>query len=93
MKSHPSQMEPRELTILWEACNPQRNMARSYRLTMAQDLFGWFTVERQWSRIGTQGSSLTASFERREEALAYCKQIIRKRSHSRKSLGANYKRI
>ncbi|MXP27042.1 WGR domain-containing protein [Altererythrobacter indicus] len=88
-----SAMEPLEWEICWEARNPDRNIARSYRLTLSCDVFGWFTVERYWGRIGSRGRSMTAAFDCYHDAQAYCAKIIRKRSHARPRLGTCYKRL
>lgn len=41
--------------------DPDRNMARFYRVEILPDLFGLVTVERAWGRIGRRGQQLMVS--------------------------------
>lgn len=45
-----------------------RNMARFYRIALAEDLFGGVQLVRNWGRIGTGGRVAREWFARREEA-------------------------
>ncbi|MGB0439882.1 MAG: WGR domain-containing protein [Paracoccaceae bacterium] len=38
-----------------ERHDPRRNLARYYRLSVLPNLFGEWTLERQWGRIGQRG--------------------------------------
>ena len=42
--------------------DPELNMARFYRVEVLFDLFGVFTLERSWGRIGTQGRAKVVSY-------------------------------
>ena len=42
--------------------DPDRNMARFYRVEVLPDLFGLVTVERAWGRIGSRGQHLMVSY-------------------------------
>lgn len=42
--------------------DPDRNMARFYRVEVLPDLFGLVTVERAWGRISGRGQKLMVSF-------------------------------
>lgn len=39
--------------------DPEKNMARFYEIDVQPTLFGDYTVERHWSRIGAAGQSKT----------------------------------
>jgi len=38
---------------------PEKNMARWYEIDVQPTLFGEFTIERHWGRIGSSGQSKT----------------------------------
>ena len=42
--------------------DPDRNMARFYRVEVLPDLFGDIIVERRWGRIGGRGQFRAASY-------------------------------
>jgi predicted DNA-binding WGR domain protein len=48
--------------------DPEKNMARFYEIDVQPTLFGEFTVERHWGRIGAAGQSKTVWFD--DEAAA-----------------------
>ena len=48
--------------------DPEKNMARWYEIDVQPTLFGEFTVERHWGRIGSVGQSKTFWF--RDESAA-----------------------
>jgi predicted DNA-binding WGR domain protein len=43
--------------------DPEKNMARWYEIDVQPTLFGEFTVERHWGRIGSVGQSKTFWFD------------------------------
>lgn len=45
-----------------EARDPARNIARAYRISATEDLFGQWIVELNWGRIGSAGRKMTVSF-------------------------------
>ena len=45
-----------------QKCDPDRNMARFYRVEVLPDLFGDIIVERGWGRIGGRGQFRAASY-------------------------------
>lgn len=51
-----------------------RNMARFYRLSAVETLFGDWTVVREWGRIGRGGQSREQRCETLDEARAACQQ-------------------
>ena len=56
-----SDLCPLHLLVL-ERVDPDRNMARFYRVEVLPDLFGMILVERRWGRIGGKGQSRTAAY-------------------------------
>lgn len=51
-----------------EKCDPRRNMYRFYRMYILPNLFGEWTLAREWGRIGTRGRSQIDWFETEKEA-------------------------
>ena len=52
-----------------EKRDPEKNMARSYRIWMTPTLFGHYAVVREWGRIGSPGTVREEWFESEGEAL------------------------
>ena len=48
--------------------DPSRNMARYYHMTIQPNLFGEWSLVREWGRIGKGGQVKQASFSSAEEA-------------------------
>lgn len=65
-------------SILLEACNPELNIWRSYRITFGQDLFGNWVVELSYGRIGSRGRSRTILAENETQAMNYVEQCLKK---------------
>lgn len=51
-----------------EKLDPIRNQARFYRLAVLPNLFGEWTLAREWGRIGWNGKTRHEWFETRDEA-------------------------
>jgi predicted DNA-binding WGR domain protein len=49
-------------------CDPSRNMARFYRLDVQPDLFGQWTLWREWGRIGRGGQVRMDTFATADQA-------------------------
>lgn len=60
--------------------DPQQNMARWYEIDVQPTLFGEFTVERHWGRIGTVGQSKTFWFSDEHAADEMARQVSRAKS-------------
>lgn len=43
--------------------DPDRNMARFYRIALAPTLFGEVALVRNWGRVGTTGQAMMETFE------------------------------
>ena len=78
-------------SILLEACNPELNIWRSYRITFGQDLFGSWIVELSYGRIGSKGRSRTILAENEAQAMGYVEQCLKKRQSAPKRIGAQYR--
>jgi len=46
---------PEPIPLLLHRRDPDRNMARFYRLSLEPNLFGGVSLVRNWGRIGTAG--------------------------------------
>ncbi len=53
-----------------EKRDPSKNQARFYRMTVLPNLFGEWTLERQWGRIGQGGQIRMDWYSREVEAEA-----------------------
>ncbi len=51
------------MSIRMTRVDPEKNMARWYEVDVQPTLFGEFTVERHWGRIGSIGQSKTFWFD------------------------------
>lgn len=67
-----------------------RNVRRSYRIEIGQDLFGLVAVTISWGRIGTKGRSATVVFGHVDEAAAYVQALLRRRASAQKRIGVPY---
>lgn len=50
------------MSVRMTRVDPDKNMARWYEIDVQPTLFGEFTVERHWGRIGSAGQSKTFWF-------------------------------
>lgn len=55
--------------------DPQKNMARWYEIDVQPTLFGEFTVERHWGRIGATGQSKAFWFSDEDAADEMAKKV------------------
>lgn len=78
-------------SILLEACSPEKNIWRSYRITFGQDLFGSWIVELSYGRIGSKGRSRTILTENEAQAMGYVEQCLKKRQSAPKRIGTSYR--
>jgi predicted DNA-binding WGR domain protein len=65
--------------------DPARNMARFYRLDVQPDLFGGWSLWREWGRLGSSGQVRHAPYptaEAAETARQMIEQAKRKRGYS-----------
>ena len=50
--------------------DPRRNLARFYRMVVQPNLFGEWTLHREWGRIGQGGRTRMDWYNREEDAVA-----------------------
>lgn len=56
--------------------DPERNMSRYYALSVQPNLFGGYSLMRQWGRIGSSGQSRIDLFDTAELARAAGDQLM-----------------
>ena len=61
-----------EFAIHLEACDPARNIWRSYSITAGQDLFGDWIVVLNYGRISARGTTKTVLLSDEESCAALC---------------------
>jgi predicted DNA-binding WGR domain protein len=69
-------------TVDLERHNPEQNMARFYRMTLAPTLFGEWALIWEWGRLGSPGTVRETWFD--SEALAVEQQQKRLRHKQRR---------
>lgn len=57
------------MQIYLEKRDPAKNIARFYRMTVLPNLFGEWTLCREWGRIGTSGQVRLEWFRDKEQAI------------------------
>lgn len=80
-----------EFSILLEACDPARNIHRSYRIAAGQDLFGDWIVQLTYGRIGARGRTKTVAVDDEAAARYYIQTCLKKRESAPKRIGIGYK--
>ena len=82
-----------EFAIHLEACDPERNIWRSYSITTGQDLFGDWIVAMNYGRIGARGTTKTVVLPDEAETRRYVQKCLKKRENAPKRIGIGYKVI
>jgi predicted DNA-binding WGR domain protein len=59
--------------------DPARNIDRFYAVQVMPDLFGEWTVLREWGRRGSPGTVRLASYKRRDDAETAERRTIKRR--------------
>lgn len=67
------------MPIRLERIDPTQNMARYYYITISPDLFGCWTLSRQWGRIGSQGRTQIQSYPNQKAAVADQQRWVRRK--------------
>lgn len=71
--------------IYLERHSPESNVHRYYCISLRQDMFGAWVMERNWGRVGRHGGqSMTLSFSSEDEAqkeLRHLQQLKAKRGY------------
>jgi WGR domain len=78
------------LSIWLQAYAPAKRRLRAYELILCPDLFGAWTVERTYGRIGKQGRAKTRSFASWEEARADLRACLSRRATAPQRIGVAY---
>lgn len=79
--------------LVLQARDPLRNIARSWRIALRHDLFGWTIIEWHWGRIGAVGQSRSLAFEREEDARRLIRRLLRRRAGAERRIGVTYRRV
>jgi len=66
-----------EFAIHLEACDPARNIWRSYSITAGQDLFGDWIVAMNYGRIGSRGTTKRVLLSDEAEIAVMCKNALK----------------
>ena len=80
-----------EFAIHLEACDPERNIWRSYSITGGQDLFGDWIVAMNYGRVGARGTTKTVVLPDEAETRRYVQKCLKKRESAPKRIGIDYK--
>lgn len=76
-----------------QAIDAGRNVARTYRILMAPDLFGHVIVELSWGRIGRKLSRISVSFPSADAARRFVKRTLARRETAPRRIGVAYEFI
>src|SRR5512135_2449781 len=80
-----------DFRIRLEARNPDRRCSRQYRLEAGTDLFGDWSVEIGYGRIGTAGRSRRYVVCDEEEARRLVRSILKRRASLPRRIGVAYR--
>lgn len=75
--------------IYLKKTNPDTNENKYYTLLIQQDLFGKWSLVRQWGRLGTKGQTKIDTFDSYEDALAALESLEKEKCRRGYSLRAN----
>lgn len=74
-----------------QARDPAANRLRAWRLEAGRDLFGAWTTEVQFGRIGRAGRTLQRSFAAEAELRAFVRARLRRRATAPARIGVAYR--
>jgi hypothetical protein len=72
------------------ALHPERNVWRAYRLSLGRDLFGDWTVDLRYGRIGQRGRERRIACGSLEEAHRVARSYLRRRISAPRRIGCAY---
>jgi predicted DNA-binding WGR domain protein len=81
------------LHAAFEASDPERNVARSYRVAVDRDLFGVFTLTTHFGRIGATGTMKRVSAATVEELRLLARRLLRRRLSAERRIGCGYRLV
>ncbi len=73
-----------------EARLPEANLARAYQIVVSQDLFGLYTVDVAFGRIGRPGSTRRYAASDMSGVRSKLKEVLKRRLTAPRRLGAAY---
>src|SRR4051794_31194012 len=77
--------------IALTALHPERNVWRAYRLSLGHDLFGDWTVDLRYGRIGQGGQWRRIACGSLEEAHRIARSYLRRRVSAPRRIGCTYR--
>ena len=80
-----------ETRIELQASDPAANHQRMWRLEAGRDLFGAWTTEVQFGRIGCPGRTLRRAFVTNAELKAFVRARLRRRATAPARIGVAYR--
>jgi predicted DNA-binding WGR domain protein len=80
-----------EHMIQLEARKPSANRLREWRIELGRDLFGAWTVDVRFGRIGSRGRLLRHSFASEAEVRAFVRRTLRRRASAPVRIGVAYR--
>jgi hypothetical protein len=80
-----------EMLIELRACDPAANRFRAWRLEAGRDLFGAWSTEVQFGRIGRHGRTLRQAFAAEPELHAFVRARLRRRATAPARIGVAYR--
>ena len=81
-------IKPCHIALL--ALHPERNIRRAYRLALGRDLFGDWTVELRYGRVGRRGQERRIACDSLEEARRVTRSRLRRRVSAPRRIGCPY---
>ncbi|MGH7275205.1 MAG: WGR domain-containing protein [Nitrospiria bacterium] len=79
-----------QFNIRLEAKNPEEGRLRAYRIDAGHDLFGQWSIEVNYGRIGRCGRSVTYSAADDAVAAAIVRNCLQRRATAPKRIGVPY---
>jgi len=80
-----------ETNIELQACDFAANCRRAWRLQAGRDLFGAWTTEVQFGRIGSPGRTLRRAFTTEAEFFTFMRIRLRRRATAPSRIGVAYR--
>lgn len=77
--------------IVLHALEPGRNVRRAYRLSLGQNLFGEWTIELRYGRIGQLAQHRQVTCGSLEEARRVARSYLRRRMSAPRRIGCPYR--
>src|SRR5690242_4027219 len=77
--------------IALRALHPERNVWRAYRLSLGRDLFGEWTVDLRYGRVGQEGQGRRIACASLEEAHRIARSHLRRRISAPRRIGCTYR--